>query len=99
MRYGRNSHHDSSLQGLATMRWLIGSVTLAVGILLAPALHAAPWGRSAPQGIGHEPRPTKPVGQEQAGYWGVRTRDKEGQEHVTAQPYYPQPGDILLYNF
>ena len=84
-----------------TMRTPGEDEELALGFLLAPALHAqaAPWGRSAPQGIGHEPRPTKPVGQEQAGYWGVRTPGGDGQERITAQPYYPQPGDILLYNF
>lgn len=44
-------------------------------------------------------RKCKPCGQEQAGYWNVPVDKGTGEIEVRQVPYYPQPGDILLYDY
>jgi hypothetical protein len=38
-------------------------------------------------------------GRMQAGYVVVPVKDAQGREHLAVEPYYPQPGDIMLYDF
>jgi hypothetical protein len=43
-------------------------------------------------------RAARPGGQEQAGYWVVPHDGPHGDCRLTVEPYYPQPGDLLLYD-
>jgi hypothetical protein len=44
-----------------------------------------------------EHRTTLPCGKEQAGYWIMPVNDN-GRCRLVPEPYYPMPGDILLYD-
>lgn len=71
-------------------------VTAVTALVLAPTLRA--FDPEPPQGIGMERRATLPCGQEQAGYYVAPTTDACGREQLAVVPYYPRPGDILLYD-
>lgn len=70
-------------------------VTILLGVV---AVVVPPLARGAPPdqpALGH---PCKPCGQEQAGYWIVPVTDGCGRCQLRVEPYYPQPGDIFLYD-
>ena len=45
-----------------------------------------------------EHRTTLPCGKEQAGFWIMPTDDGTGHCTLKPEPYYPLPGDLLLYD-
>jgi hypothetical protein len=71
-------------------------VAAIAAVVLASTAHA--FDPEPPQGIGMDRRATKPCGQEQAGYRVVPATDAQGAEQLVVEPYYPRPGDILLYD-
>lgn len=78
-------------------RWL-GWVGVVVGLALVAASQAGPLGNATPHGILVKSGPVKPCGQEQVGYC-LQPVEVNGQFVLRSEPYYPCPGDILLYDF
>lgn len=71
-------------------------VTVVAAVLMASTARA--FDPETPQGIGMDQRATCPCGQEQAGYYVAATTTADGRDQLVVQPYYPRPGDILLYD-
>jgi hypothetical protein len=67
-------------------------------ILLAAAAQGAFFDASPPDGVSLIQQTTKPCGEEQAGYLVVPQVDAQGQCRLTVESYYPQPGDIFVYD-
>ncbi len=72
-------------------------VTAFIAALLAVTARGG-FDPAPPDGIGVGQRATKPCGEEQAGYCVVPRADGHGGEQLVVEPYYPRPGDILLYD-
>src|SRR5262249_33994928 len=77
------------------MRTSATTVTVLTALLVTPA---AAFGFPSPAQVNPGPRATKPCGQEQAGYVVVPFPNARDCSRLTVEPYFPRPGDILLYD-
>src|SRR5262245_7992815 len=85
----RQHRQDGAMRTSAT------TVTVLTALLVTAA---AAFGFPAPARVNPGPRATKPCGQEQAGYVVVPCRSAQNCTRLAVERYFPQPGDILLYD-
>lgn len=80
---------------MRTRKLLVPIITaILVAGTFEGALFGSPPAEVNPTGY----RATKPCGQEQADYWIVPSACGRGACQLAVEPYYPLPGDILLYD-
>lgn len=78
---------------MATRKLPVSALSLCLLVALAAGAHADPLPAYLT-----EHRTTLPCGKEQAGFWVLPYNDGNGQARLKPEPYFPQPGDILLYD-
>lgn len=74
------------------------TVTAVTALFVTVAATGAAFAFPTPVVPDKTQRTFKPCGQEQAGYWVVPHTDAAGHCRLVAEPYFPLPGDIFLYD-